>query len=115
MSQQHPPTAGATDRTKVLSVRLTEEEFAALSTRAVELGIGPSTLARTLVRRALAPPTTHDRTASHLTALDAALRPEPDPDARFGAGSDARLDARLALVEARVDALERAAGQQRAT
>lgn len=103
MSQQHRPGTSATDRTKVLSVRLTEEEFATLSSRAVELGIGPSTLARTLVRRALAPATTHDRTASHLTALDAALRPEHDPDAR------------LALVEARVDALERAAGQQRGT
>lgn len=111
MSQQHPPAAGATDRTKVLSVRLTEEEFAALSSRAVELGIGPSTLARTLVKRALTPPTTHDRTASHLTALEAALHPEPDLDARLGE----HLDARLALVEARVDALERAAGQQRAT
>lgn len=111
MSQQQPPGTGAADRTKVLSVRLTEEEFAALSSRAVELGIGPSTLARTLVRRALAPATTHDRTSSHLTALEAALRPEPDLHAR----PDASVDARLALVEARVDALERAAGQQRAT
>lgn len=110
----HPPP-GATDRTKVLSVRLTQEEFAALTSRAVELGIGPSTLARTLVKQALAPAPAHDRAASHLTALEVALHPEPALDARLGAQPGASVEARLAGVEARIDALERAAGHQRAT
>src|SRR6476661_10345551 len=47
------PTRGA-DRTKVLSVRFTAEEFDALSERAADVGVGPSTLARTFVRQALA-------------------------------------------------------------
>ncbi|MER7073225.1 hypothetical protein, partial [Terrabacter sp. NPDC000476] len=101
MSQQHPPAAGAPERTKVLSVRLTQEEFAALSSRADELGIGASTLARTLVRRALVPASPHDRAASHLTALEATLRPEVDLDARLDARPQPSVDARLAVVEAR--------------
>src|SRR3954451_22413329 len=42
------------ERTKVLSVRLTDDEFAALTARATQVGVGPSTLARTFVRQALA-------------------------------------------------------------
>ena len=52
-----PDAKQGADRTKVLSVRLTTEEFEALSARATEVGVGPSTLARTLVRQGLARPT----------------------------------------------------------
>jgi hypothetical protein len=46
------PTTG-TDRSRVLSVRLTAEELETLTARATEIGVGPSTLARTYVRHAL--------------------------------------------------------------
>ena len=42
------------DRSKVLSVRLTTGEFDRLTAEADELGVGPSTLARTLIRQGLA-------------------------------------------------------------
>ena len=44
-----------TDRSKVLSVRLTADEFDRLSAQAEEVGVGASTLARTLIRRGLSP------------------------------------------------------------
>ena len=43
------------DRAKVLSVRLSAEEFERLTEVATEVGVGPSTLARTLIRRGLGP------------------------------------------------------------
>ena len=46
------PTTG-TDRAKVLSIRFTAEEFETLTARATEIGVGPSTLARTFVRQGL--------------------------------------------------------------
>lgn len=52
MKPDKTPGSGA-DRTKVLSVRLTDEEFQALTERATEVGVGPSTLARTYVRQAV--------------------------------------------------------------
>ncbi len=45
------PDAG--DRARVLSVRLTQEEFEQLTERARQIGVGSSTLARTLIRRGL--------------------------------------------------------------
>lgn len=88
-----PDTARGADRTKVLSVRFTAEEFDALTARATEVGVGPSTLARTFVRQALA------------SAL-----PAP-PDARDSA-LEARLEALLAAdLVARVEALERRAAE----
>lgn len=87
------PTRGA-DRTKVLSVRFTAEEFDALSARAAEVGVGPSTLARTFVRQALA----------ELTAST----PTPAPPASRDSALEARLEALLAAdLVARVEALER--------
>lgn len=41
------------DRSKVLSVRLTHEEFEQLTEQARQIGVGSSTLARTLIRRGL--------------------------------------------------------------
>ena len=58
----HAPTAAEAraaahtiDRAKVLSVRLSAEEFERLTEVATEVGVGPSTLARTLIRRGLGP------------------------------------------------------------
>jgi hypothetical protein len=86
------PTRGA-DRTKVLSVRFTAEEFDALSERAAEVGVGPSTLARTFVRQALA----------ELTAST----PAPAPAASRATALVARLaELHPADVGARVVALE---------
>ena len=54
------------DRAKVLSVRFSWDEFEALTAEATRIGVGPSTLARTLVRKGLAmtsqvtPPTEFD-------------------------------------------------------
>lgn len=45
--------ADAGDRAKVLSVRLTYEEFEQLTEQARQIGVGSSTLARTLIRRGL--------------------------------------------------------------
>jgi len=96
-----PDTPRGADRTKVLSVRFTAEEFDALSARATEVGVGPSTLARTFVRQALtalatdAPPT---RSAPTPTA----------PTAAWESALEARLQALLdADLVARVEALER--------
>ena len=62
-----------TERAKMISVRLTTDEFEALSAQATELGIGASTLARTLIRRGLAdssptPSTLETRLEAHLQA-----------------------------------------------
>lgn len=56
MSPKAEPTIRP-DRAKMISVRLTREEFEALATQAEDLGVGPSTLARTLIRQGLAAPT----------------------------------------------------------
>ncbi len=89
-------------------MRLTEDEFAALSSRAVELGIGPSTSPA----RSCGGPSPGDDPRPHVEPPHGPRgRPPPEPD--LHARPDASVDARLALVEARVDALERAAGQQR--
>jgi transposase-like protein len=52
-----PPPPG-TERAKVLSVRLSADEFERLTDLATEIGVGPSTLARTLIRRGMAPTNT---------------------------------------------------------
>lgn len=50
-----PPTHEPVgDRAKVLSVRLSWDEFEALQSEAERIGVGASTLARTLVRKGLA-------------------------------------------------------------
>ena len=88
------PTRGA-DRTKVLSVRFTAEEFDALSARAAEVGVGPSTLARTFVRQAL-------------TGLTASTPTPAPPAASLDSALEARFEALLAAdLVARVEALER--------
>lgn len=87
------PPEDATDRAKVLSVRLTADEFAALAARAHDLGVGPSTLARTFIRH----------------GLGAATTPLTAPPSPTTAGqADSPLEARLARdLLARVEALER--------
>ena len=94
-----PDTPRGADRTKVLSVRLTAEELDALTARATEVGVGPSTLARTFVRQALA----------------GTQQPYPSPSASPSSAPptrDSSLEAHLqALIDAdlvaRVEALER--------
>jgi hypothetical protein len=54
------------ERAKVLSVRLSADEFERLTALATEIGVGPSTLARTLIRRGLTPTATPDITDSPL-------------------------------------------------
>ncbi|GAB3886469.1 hypothetical protein [Terrabacter terrigena] len=95
-----PETAKPADRTKVLSVRLTSEEFDALSERATEVGVGPSTLARTLVRRGLAIGTSDTAGAS---------APSSHPDtAAPSSASLSPLEAQLvAGLAARIEVLER--------
>ena len=94
MKPDKAPASGG-DRNKVLSVRLTDEEFRALTARATEVGVGPSTLARTYVRQALSSITTQ----------------EPRPETAPGAARDSALEQRLwALLAAdlvsRIEALE---------
>ncbi len=64
---------GRAERAKMISVRLTMDEFEALSVAAGTLGIGPSTLARTLIRRGLseqapAPSAVESHLEAHLQA-----------------------------------------------
>ena len=94
-----PDTPRGADRTRVLSVRLTAEEFDALSARATEVGVGASTLARTFVRQALAG--THPSS----TAPPSASAPR---DSSLEAHLQALIDADLV---ARVEALERRAAE----
>ena len=116
-----PDTSRGADRTKVLSVRFTAEEFDALSTRATEVGVGPSTLARTLVRQGLAAltagasPTGISPTGISPTGISPtgtkpaapALHPTT-VDSALEAHLQARLEALLAAdLVARVEALER--------
>ena len=98
-----PQTRHTADRTKVLSVRLTSEEFDALAARATEVGVGPSTLTRTLVRGGLAlagvdAPTASSTPPSPSRAIPRAAQ-EPPPSA---------LEAQLLRhLAARVEELER--------
>ena len=105
-----PAAKQGADRTKVLSVRLTTEEFEARSARATEVGVGPSTLARTLVRQGLTAaqtpltPLTPLTPPAHATSPTPASTPAstPAPSAPSSA-----LEARLvADLTARVEALE---------
>ncbi|GAA2741674.1 hypothetical protein GCM10009868_08600 [Terrabacter aerolatus] len=114
-----PDTRRGADRTKVLSVRLTEEELEALSTRATEIGVGPSTLARTFVRQALAatatttpsPPSPSAPSEPSAPAASPAPATRPAEDSTFEAQLRARLEALLAAdLVTRVEALERCAG-----
>jgi hypothetical protein len=105
-----PASSTGADRTKVLSVRLTVQEFAALSALATEVGVGPSTLARTFVRQGLA---THS-TGSATPALDRARGSAPDSDRENQRENhreshlESHLETLLAAdLLARVEALER--------
>src|SRR5689334_9510520 len=94
-----PDIPRGADRTKVLSVRLTAEELDALTARATEVGVGPSTLARTFVRQALAG-TQRPSTAQSSTP--------PPRDSSLEAHLQTLIDADLV---ARVEALERRAAE----
>ncbi|WP_323097597.1 hypothetical protein [Intrasporangium sp. YIM S08009] len=95
----HSERAERADRSKMISVRLTTDEFEALSAEASTLGIGPSTLARTLIRRGLAEPSP---TPSALESrIEAHLQASLDPD----------LTARVEALERWV--AERSAAQRR--
>ena len=88
-----PSSAQGIERAKVLSVRLSADEFERLTDLATEIGVGPSTLARTLIRRGLAPTAQPDGTDSPLERahLQRLLRQEPDLE---------ELTARVAALEA---------------
>jgi hypothetical protein len=99
-----PDKTKPADRTRVLSVRLTSEELDALTARATEVGVGPSTLARTLVRRGLGIGSADPANPTTLTS----------PRDRTGGASDSpsALEAQLvAGLVARVEALERWAAE----
>lgn len=82
------------DRAKMISVRLTTEEFDTLSAQATELGIGPSTLARSLIRRGLA-----DQPPSSPTAGSAPSALEAHLQAYLQAGLQPDLAARVEALE----------------
>ena len=88
-----PSTTTGADRTKVLSVRLTDEEFEALTARAVEIGVGPSTLARTFIRQGLVAGPTSRRGPAHGSTLEEDLR------AMVAAHTRDRLESRVAALE----------------
>ena len=91
-----PSTTTGADRTKVLSVRLTDEEFEALTAHAVEIGVGPSTLARTFIRQGLVGPATSPtsrRGPAHGSTLEEDLR------AMVAAHTRDRLESRVAALE----------------
>ncbi|HET7799688.1 MAG TPA: hypothetical protein VFL38_04655 [Humibacillus xanthopallidus] len=81
------------ERAKVLSVRLSAEEFEQLTQVATEIGVGPSTLARTLIRRGLTSTATPDDSESPLERAYLQRLPiEPTPIEE--------LTARVAALEA---------------
>ena len=88
-----PSAAQGIERAKVLSVRLSADEFERLTDLATEIGVGPSTLARTLIRRGLTPTAQPDRTDSPLERahLQRLLRQAPDLE---------ELTSRVAALEA---------------
>ena len=92
-----PSTTTGADRTKVLSVRLTDEEFEALTARAVEIGVGPSTLARTFIRQGLVGAAT-SRTSRHGPAHGGSTL-EEDLRALVAAQTRDRLESRVAALE----------------
>ena len=94
------------DRSKVISVRFTVEEFEALAARAADLGVGPSTLARTLVRQGLG---TSGSTLSGASARSSQGSGQVSGQAHGpGHGGSSLLEERLAAdLVARVEALER--------
>ncbi|MGO4596678.1 hypothetical protein [Terrabacter sp. 2RAF25] len=101
-----PETGKATDRTKVLSVRLTSDEFAALAARATEVGVGPSTLARTMVRSALALGTSDPTDPSTPSSQSRRSKP-PESAATAGAQLSALETQLVEGLAARIGALER--------
>ncbi|MFM6847878.1 MAG: hypothetical protein ACKOVB_02105 [Terrabacter sp.] len=83
----------------MLSVRLTSEELAALTARATEVGVGPSTLARTLIRQGLSVGSTGPARAT---------TPTNHPDETGSSTSLSPLEAQLvAGLAARIEVLER--------
>ena len=100
-----PEPSKPADRTRVLSVRLTDQEFEALAARATEVGVGPSTLARTLVRSALALGASDSTDTS---ASSRAAEPPRTPQPATGAARASVLEAQLLLgLAARIETLER--------
>jgi hypothetical protein len=84
------------ERAKVLSVRLSAEEFEQLTEVATQIGVGPSTLARTLIRRGLTPTATPDNAGSPLEQAHLQRLPrQPSPIEE--------LTARVAALEAWVE------------
>jgi hypothetical protein len=94
VADEAPSSPRARERSKILSVRLTADEFQRLDEQAEVLGVGPSTLARTFIRQALA---------------DASA---PMVRSRPAGGEASLLEAHLAELIARVETLERWAAEQ---
>jgi len=90
------PTTG-TDRAKVLSIRFTAEEFEALTARATEIGVGPSTLARTFVRHGLSRLADTSATTTTPSARGSAF--ETHLSALIAAHVKADLESRVAALE----------------
>jgi hypothetical protein len=80
------PEAG--DRSKVLSVRLTHEEFEQLTELARQIGVGSSTLARTLIRRGLG-----------VQGADLVFSGPGTPAVSVEGGRDADLESRVRALE----------------
>ena len=90
------PTTG-TDRARVLSIRFTAEEFEALTARATEIGVGPSTLARTYVRHGLSGSPAGASTTTTLSARGSAFETHLSP--LIAAHVMADLESRVAALE----------------
>lgn len=112
MTPNETQTGARPDRAKMISVRLTKEEYDALSDAAAALGVGPSTLARTLIRQGLGAGITGDPTTGD-PAFTAAVRDTRATAARLSGTAQATtpgsaLEMELAAnLLARIEALER--------
>ncbi|GAA1992215.1 hypothetical protein GCM10009817_37960 [Terrabacter lapilli] len=106
MTPNGTQTGARPDRAKMISVRLTKEEYDVLSDAAAALGVGPSTLARTLIRQGLGAGITGDpafTTAVRDTRATARLSGTA-PATTPGSALEMELAANLL---ARIEALER--------
>jgi hypothetical protein len=93
-----PPAAAGqgVERAKVLSVRLSADEFERLTDLATEIGVGPSTLARTFIRRGLTASAAPELTESPLERAHLERLPHRPHDID-------ELVARIAALEAWVE------------
>jgi len=91
----------STDRSKVLSVRLSNDEFERLTAMAHDAGVGASTLARNLIRKGLALPRTDFTFSDPRPAPMTLAGPSTtlNDTARTASAQQSALEARLAALE----------------